>query len=113
MDAFGTLAKTGIALALGAICAGAADPELTVPYRSYKLPLESYVPAPNLVEGMLLRVRINGGPVLRLLLDTGAADVTIDKRSAERSGLKATEPLQMVCPGQPSQDSVKAGVAES
>jgi len=65
------------------------------------------------VEGMLLRVRINGGPVLRLLLDTGAADVTIDKRSAERSGLKATEPIQMICPGRPSQDAVKAGVAES
>jgi hypothetical protein len=62
---------------------------------------------------MLLRVRINGGPVLRLLLDTGATDITIDKRSAERSGFTANEPLPMVCPGQPANDLIKAGVARS
>ncbi len=58
------------------------------PYEPYRLPLSDWVPQPGPARGLLLRVRINGGKPLRLLLDTGAGGIVVSSRSAEGLGLE-------------------------
>jgi hypothetical protein len=65
------------------------------------------------VAGVLLPVRVNGGPPLRLLLDTGAADVVLDKKAAQRSGLSTSKDLVMVCAGGLPTKTMKAGLART
>ena len=101
------------ALALSVTPAMAAQPDLAVPYRGYVLPLSTYAPTPGRVAGVLLSVRVNGGPPLRLLLDTGAADVVLDKKAAERSGLVTSKDLVLVCAGGSSTKTLKAGMAQT
>src|SRR5215469_4241671 len=88
-------------------------PELAVPYQSYRLRLEPYFPAPNHPAGLLLSVRLNHGPMLHLLLDTGATDLTIDRKSAEQSGIEAVEYLDMVCPGESAKEKLGTGKART
>lgn len=59
---------------------------------------------PARVVGAALKVRVNGGPPLRLLLDSGAQDLVLDRRAAARSGLSGDAPFLLVGPGgEPSQ----------
>lgn len=51
--------------------------------------------------------------MLRLLLDTGAMDLTIDRKSAERSGIEAIEILDMVCPGESAKEKLGSGQART
>jgi hypothetical protein len=52
-----------------------ATPESASAYRAYHLSPTPLLLGPNVVVGMLLKVRIDGGPALRLLLDSGAQDI--------------------------------------
>jgi len=45
---------------------------------------------------LILKVRIDGGPVLRLLLDSGAQFIVLDKTAAARSGHSAGSELDLV-----------------
>lgn len=101
------------ALVLLGVPAFAEQPELAVPYSAYTLPLSTYAPTPGRVAGVLVRVRVNGGPLLRLLLDTGSADVVLDKQAALRSGLSTSTDLVMVCAGGLPTKRMKAGLART
>jgi len=60
------------------------------PGRIYSLNLTPYVSDAGNVAGLLLEARINGGPLLRLLLDSGAARIALDARASSRSGVAST-----------------------
>lgn len=56
------------------------------PYRPHVVRLQSFVvPAAGAV-GLTLQARVDGGPPLRLLLDTGAEYLVLDRKAAARSG---------------------------
>ena len=93
--------------------ARSSGPELGVPYNAYTLRLESFAPVPNRVLGLLLKTRINGGPTLRLLLDTGAENITIDSRSASRSGLVTISDSLLVGAGDSPTKASRRGLAET
>src|ERR1035441_11081238 len=61
-------------------------PEIGGEYQSHTLKLGSFVIPPSSPAGLLVRVRIDRGPVLRLLLDSGAQFIVLDKAAAARSG---------------------------
>jgi len=66
---------------------------------SYRLRLDRLA-APSVgPTGLLVRARINRGPELRLLLDSGAQHVVLDRRTAARSGCKGGAALDLVEPG--------------
>lgn len=90
---------------LPAIQAGWAQP------RSYTVPLTSYVPIPGHSAGLLLKARINGGPPLRMLLDSGATHVVVDSRAAARTGLAAASSLVLVGLGTWPPSQVREGRA--
>jgi len=94
-------------------CLAAVEAELGVPYGAYTLRLASFSPAPNRDAGVLLKARINGGPLLRLLLDSGAENITIDSRSAARSALSATSGALLAGAGESSTRAIRMGIAES
>jgi len=50
-------------------------------------PLETLLAGPNQIRGYGLRVKINGASA-KLILDTGAGGITIDKKVAEKAGVK-------------------------
>lgn len=49
--------------------------------------LETLMDGPNRIRGFAMKVKVNGATG-RLLLDTGAGGITIDKKIAERAGVK-------------------------
>ena len=85
--------------------------EQATPYRPYTVPLSAYAPTPGRVTGVFVRARVNGGPPLRLLLDTGSADIVLDQKAAQRSGLSTSTELVMVCAGGSPTKTMKAGLA--
>jgi hypothetical protein len=50
------------------------------------LKLTRFIVPPNSPLGLILKVRIDNGPVLRLLLDSGAQFIVLDKAAAAKSG---------------------------
>jgi hypothetical protein len=73
-----------------------STPQLASPARHYSLKLNSlYTPqAPAM--GLFVKARINGGPILRMLVDSGATYVVLDKRAAALSGRSAGSPFELV-----------------
>jgi len=69
---------------------------LISPYSPYTLKLTSFAPSPGQVTGVLLKARINSGPELRLLLDSGAEYLTLDSKAAMRSSLRGASDLVLV-----------------
>jgi len=64
--------------------------------RSYKLKLLSFVPEPGRAVGVYLKVRINGGRTLRLLLDSGAEHLVVPTAVARSAGLPAGAHLSLI-----------------
>jgi hypothetical protein len=85
---------------------------LISPYREYALTLTSFAPAPDRVAGVLLKTRINGGPALRLLLDSGAEQIAIDRKSAAKSALQVASDFLLVGAGDSPTRAAAAGIAE-
>ncbi|MGA3096066.1 MAG: aspartyl protease family protein [Bryobacteraceae bacterium] len=81
------------------------------PERAYSLKLTSFVPEPNRVSGALLDARIDGGPPVHLLLDSGAAHITLDAKASARSGIAAVSESHLVGMGGSPARPVRSGVA--
>jgi predicted aspartyl protease len=64
-----------------------ASRDLAVPYRHYSLKLRRFCPFPNRMAGVLLKVRINGGKPLHMILDSGADLIVIGSKAARSVGL--------------------------
>ena len=74
----------------------ADSPRLVSPYRHYSLKLNSLFTPATQTTGLFLKVRIDGGPDLRLLLDSGAQYLVLDKRAAAASGRSAGSTMELV-----------------
>jgi len=72
---------------------------LASPYQPYKLKLFPYFIPPARPHGLFIKARINGGPQLRLLLDSGAEFIVLDKKSAAKSGHAGGKVLDLVGAG--------------
>ena len=72
------------------------SPETGSRYQSHTLKLGSFVIPPSSPAGLLLKVRIDSGPVLRLLLDSGAQFIALDKAAAAKSGHTGGSELDLV-----------------
>jgi hypothetical protein len=84
-----------------------------LPERVYSLKLTPFVPQPNQVSGALLEVRINGGPFLHLLLDSGAAHITLDAKASARSAIAAVAESHLVGVGGSPPRTAGAGIART
>ena len=62
---------------------------------------------PAQTAGLLATVRINGGPSLRLLLDSGADYVVLNRKAALKSGCTGGTDLELIGAGAPSASVVK------
>ena len=65
----------------------------------HRIRLEPLVVPPARTAGLLARVRINGGPSLRLLLDSGSQYVVLNRSAAARSGCRGGDALDLVGAG--------------
>ena len=77
----------------------------TVPV--YRLKLDPFLAPPTRLVGVVVRARINGGPPLRLLLDSGANLITLDPRAAAKSNCAAGIDLDLVGAGASAAAGVK------
>jgi hypothetical protein len=86
----------------GACAALTEAPRLESPCRHYSLRLNSLLipqsePAGWSQEaGLFLKARIDGGPVIRLLLDSGAKNIVLDKRTAALLGRSSGSAFEVV-----------------
>jgi hypothetical protein len=81
-------------------------PGIRVP-PSFHFKLERFIVPPTGAVGLLVKARINGGPPLRLLLDSGSQYVVLDRRAAMRSGCTGGIDLDLVGAGALSPKTVK------
>jgi Aspartyl protease len=79
----------------------------TVLLSSFRFKLERFIVPPTGAVGLLVKARINGGPVLRLLLDSGSQYVVLNRRAAMRSGCTGGIDLDLVGAGALSPKTVK------
>ena len=86
-------------------------PESAGRFQSHTFKLGSFVIPPSSPAGLLLKVRIDSGPGLRLLLDSGAQFIVLDKAAAVKSGLTGGSELDLIGVGKPPKPArmVKAG----
>jgi hypothetical protein len=78
-----------------------APPELGSKYQSHTLKLTPFFVPPASPLGLILKVRIDNGPVLRLLLDSGAQFIVLDKAAAAKSGHSGGSQFDLVGVGMP------------
>ncbi|MEI9971139.1 MAG: aspartyl protease family protein [Ignavibacteriota bacterium] len=97
----GLLISVGL-IAFTALSDGASAPHLPAVSASYRIKLDRWVVAPNRTAGLLVRVRVNGGPPLRLLVDSGTQYVVLTQSAAARSGCHGGDDIELVGAGAPS-----------
>ncbi len=100
------------------LCIGARPEALragtvTTTGKSYRIKLISFVAPPQPPSGLLIRARVNGGPLLRLLLDSGAQRVVLSRRAAAKSGCFGGANSSLVSPGASAVSVAKALRAET
>jgi hypothetical protein len=83
---------------IGALLAAAAavygaDPASA---RHYSLKLNAVITPEAQTMGLCFKARIDGGPVLRMLLDSGAQHIVLDKRAAAKAGRTAGSGFELV-----------------
>jgi predicted aspartyl protease len=103
-------AITGAVLVAAAI-ASAADPpvpKLVSPAGHYSLKLYSVITPESQTMGLYLKTRIDGGPVLRMLLDSGAQHIVLDRRAAARVGRKTGSAFELVGVGTSTKSCTRA-----
>ena len=64
--------------------------------RHYSLKLNAVITPEAQTMGLYLKTRIDGGPVLRMLLDSGAQHIVLDKRAAAKPGRTAGSGFELV-----------------
>jgi predicted aspartyl protease len=89
----------GLCIAIAGISFGASGvPKATggeaVPIHRVKL--DPFVAPPIRTAGLIVKVRVNDGPPLRLLLDSGANMITLDPRAAAKSHCGGGTGLELV-----------------
>ena len=104
----GLLALSTLAWCLAASPPGLKAPAPDSPHGSYRLKLRPFVAPPNASVGLLVTARINGGPPLRLLLDSGTQYVVLDRKTAMKSGCSGGADLDLVGVGASSAELAKA-----
>jgi predicted aspartyl protease len=102
---FGGLLTAAVALSFGASAVTGTSGGDIVPV--YRLKLGPFVAAPTRMVGLIVKVRINGGPPLRLLLDSGANTITLDSRAAAKSSCAGGVDLDLVGAGAQAATVVK------
>jgi predicted aspartyl protease len=79
---------------------------------SLRIPLYPYaVPPMPTVSGVLVRARVNGGPALRLLLDSGSQYLVLNRKAAAKSGCTGGSDFPMVGAGDGPPKQVKSLLA--
>jgi len=106
----GLAAVTGIGVCLAA---PATLPHVTGAQAGYRIQLERFVVPPNLIAGLLVKARINGGPTLRLLVDSGSQWVVINRAAALHSHCDGGADLELVGAGAAEAASAKHQTAET
>jgi predicted aspartyl protease len=100
-----------------ALCAGGSgastSTRLPVAGPQYRIKLGPFVVPPTRTAGLEIGARINGGPSLRLLLDSGAQCLTVDRRAAEKSGCTGGTELDLVGAGAPAATLAKMRHAQT
>jgi hypothetical protein len=86
---------------------------LTVGSSQYRIKLGPFVVPPTRVAGLEVVARVNGGPPLRLLLDSGAQCLVLDRRAAEKSGCTGGVALDLVGAGAPAAEATKLQQAQT
>lgn len=117
----GVVARVGLvaglvtAAALRVCLAASAPPAPHLPggAASYRIKLDRFVASPNRAAGLLVKARINGGPLLSLLVDSGTQYVVVDRTAALRSHCAGGADLEMVGAGAASATLVKHGTADN
>jgi Aspartyl protease len=102
---FGGLLTAAAAMSFGASFVTRTSGGDTVPV--YRLKLDPFVAAPTRMVGLIVRARVNGGPPLRLLLDSGANMITLDPRAAAKSSCAGGIDLDLVGAGAQAAAGVK------
>ena len=93
------MASSAVSLCFAASPASESVPEGVAVRPSYQLRLGPFVTPPARTSGLLIKARINGGPPLRLLLDSGTQYLVLDRKSAIRSGCVGGTDLDLVGAG--------------
>ena len=106
---FGLIAGVAVCFAQSAL----VDPELPGMEHSWKLKLLSFVPEPGRTAGVYLKVRINGGRPLRLVLDSGAEHLVVSSSLASDMALPAGQPLSLIGFGGPAKTDGVSTVART
>jgi predicted aspartyl protease len=95
-----------IVAAAFALCFGgpvaSAPMRLPVSGALYRIKLGPFVVPPTRTAGLVIGATINGGPPLRLLLDSGAQFLVLDRRAAEKSRCNDGTDLDLVGAGTPA-----------
>jgi hypothetical protein len=102
---FGGLLVAAAALGFGASAVASTSGIPTVPV--YRLKLGPFVTPPTRMVGLIVKARVNGGPPLRLLLDSGATTITLDPRAAAKSNCAGGIDLELVGAGAQAATAVK------
>jgi hypothetical protein len=93
--------RFGLIFVLVGLGVAASGPTRSVPQggardQSHTLKLTSFAIPSGAPLGLLLKVRIDNGPVLRLLLDSGAESIVLDKNAAAKSGYTGGSEFDLV-----------------
>jgi hypothetical protein len=88
---------------IGALLAASATAFAASPPGHYSIQLNSLFTSEAQTLGVYCKARIDGGPVLRLLLDSGAERIVLDRRVAARTGRKNGSDFQLVGVGAATQ----------
>lgn len=86
----------GIPASAAAAGACVNAPATALPSSRYSIPLHSLFTPKAKTMGLYLKARIDGGPVLRLLLDSGARHLVLDKHAAAALGREPVSTLELV-----------------
>jgi predicted aspartyl protease len=74
----------------------ASSPRLVSPAGRYSLKLSAVLTPESQTMGLYFRARIDGGPVLRMLLDSGAQHIVLDRHAAAKVGRSAGSDFELV-----------------
>jgi hypothetical protein len=89
-----------VAAAASGLCCAASGPPGAHPFPAgYHIKLERFIVPPNRIAGVLVKARINGGPTLRLLVDSGSESVVLNRRAALSSGCAGGTDVELVGAG--------------
>ena len=105
--------RFGLIFVLVGLGVAASGPTRSVPQvgaqvQAHTLKLTSFAIPPGAPTGLLLKVRIDNGPVLRLLLDSGAEFIVLDKNAAAKSGLAGGSEFELIGMGRAPKAARKA-----